>query len=80
MAKKEIKLGDSVKDKITGFKGIVVGRAEYLTGCVQFAVLPQRVKKDGTIPEWEWLDSKRLSSTYNKKPEGPQSCTPPTHN
>ena len=39
-------LGDRVKDKITGLKGIVIGRYEYLYGCVRMAVQPEE-GKDG---------------------------------
>lgn len=33
-----IQLGDKVVDVVSGFKGVVTGRAEYLTGCSQFSV------------------------------------------
>jgi hypothetical protein len=32
----EIKLGDYVRDKLTGFKGVAVARTEFVNGCVQF--------------------------------------------
>ena len=44
-----IKLGHKVKDIITGYKGTVIGRAEYVTGCVQLCVVPP-VDKDGKPP------------------------------
>ena len=34
-------LGDEVKDTITGFKGIVVARTEWLNGCARVTVQPQ---------------------------------------
>jgi hypothetical protein len=36
-----LKLGDKVKDRITGFTGIVVARTDWLYGCVRFVVQPQ---------------------------------------
>lgn len=34
------KLGDNVKDKITGFTGIVTARTEWLYGCIRYIVQP----------------------------------------
>jgi hypothetical protein len=55
-----IKLGDRVKDSITGFKGIVTGRFEYLNGCVRLAVTPEELK-DGKPVEDMVFDEGRLS-------------------
>ncbi len=54
-----IKLGDRVKDSITGFKGIATARAEYLYGCVQVLVQPESIK-DGAIVKSQWMDEQRL--------------------
>ena len=40
-------LGDLVKDKVTGFTGIVICRAVWLNGCARLTVQPQKVGKDG---------------------------------
>jgi hypothetical protein len=39
-----IKLGDKVRDKITGFKGSAVARTEWLNGCVRITIQPQAIK------------------------------------
>ena len=36
--KTEILLGDYVKCKYTGFKGVVTNKTEFINGCVQFGV------------------------------------------
>lgn len=54
-----IEFGNEVKDKITGFKGVITGRCEYITGCVQCLVQP-KCKKDGTRVEPVWFDEPRL--------------------
>lgn len=36
--KEKIKLGDKVKDKITGYTGIVTARMEFINGCTQYTV------------------------------------------
>ena len=62
-----IKLGVKVKDKVTGFHGIVAGRSEYLGGNVEYQVQP---KCDQNIfPESIWFPEKRLieDNNNNKK-------------
>ena len=53
-------IGRKAKDKITGFEGILTGRAEYLTGCDQFLVQPA-VKKGGDYAGGQWFDENRLT-------------------
>lgn len=38
MSNYEIKLGDKVRDKVTGFEGIATSRTEFMNGCVQIEV------------------------------------------
>lgn len=52
-------LGKLVKDRISGFSGIVTGRSEYLWGCVQYCVTP-KVDKEGLRRDSEWFDEQRL--------------------
>jgi len=49
-----VELGDRVKDKISGFVGIVVARTEYLESCDQ--VLIRSEKLDGGDPKSHWFD------------------------
>lgn len=53
-----IKLGVKAKDKITGFEGIVYGKAQYLTGCDQYCIQPQA--KDGEWKDSVWIDEGRI--------------------
>ena len=60
-----IKLGDKVRDTITGFEGIATAHARYLTGCEQFIVQPRCVKTNKKLdtknyPKGVWLDIDRL--------------------
>lgn len=59
-------LGDILKDKVTGFTGVVMVRAEYFTGCIHYGLCPRKVGKNGTIPEWEWVDVSRLVKAKGK--------------
>ncbi len=54
-----VKLGDRVRDRISGLKGIVTGRHEYLYGCIRFSVTPETAK-DGKPGETAVFDEAQL--------------------
>lgn len=60
MAEFTVSLGKKAKDIITGFTGIIIGRAEYLTGCNQYGLTPE-VGKDGKTGDTQWFDEGRIS-------------------
>lgn len=62
-----IVLGSKVKDRITGFAGIVTGYVTYISGCNQALVVPQ-VGKDGVAKEALWLDEQRCVVDRKFKP------------
>lgn len=68
-----MKLGDRVRDALTGFMGVATGRAEYLYGCVQVQVTP-RVLKEGKPVEPQWFDEQRLNVLSTATAGGPQSA------
>lgn len=53
-------LGSEVKDKITGFKGIIRGRTQYLTGYNVYGVQSQKLKDDKPL-EWIWFDEMQIT-------------------
>lgn len=53
-----IKLGDKVQDIVTGLKGIVTAKAEYLNGCVQFFIEPKA--KDNSPVKGDYVDISQL--------------------
>lgn len=55
-----MQLGVTVIDKVTGFKGVVTGYVQYLTGCNQVLVVPP-VKADGSYADSHWFDVQRLT-------------------
>ncbi|MFH0821261.1 MAG: hypothetical protein V2B18_00790 [Pseudomonadota bacterium] len=61
-------LGQTVKDKITGYTGVVMARIEYFTGCLHYGIQPKKVTKDGRVPEWEYIDQSRLVLVEGKGP------------
>lgn len=55
-------LGLKFKDQVTGFEGILVGRAEHLYGCNTYGIQPV-IDKDGKKPKVLWFDEGRLIKT-----------------
>jgi hypothetical protein len=51
--------GDILRDKVTGFTGVVMVRAEYSTGCHHYALASQDLH-NGAPQDWHWLDQSRL--------------------
>lgn len=74
----KIELGSAVKEKVTGFKGIVVGKTEWLNGCIRFGVQSPNLH-DGKPVDIQWFDQadlvvvkKAAVTATPKKPGGPQ--------
>lgn len=53
-------LGQLVRDKITGFNGIVVARTEYLTGCSRYSVQSRKLDEKGKPQDWLAFDEDQL--------------------
>jgi hypothetical protein len=58
--------GVYVEDRVTGFRGAIVGRADYLTGCNQYLVMPP-VGEDGKFVEGIWFDEMRLTVDVDRQ-------------
>ena len=74
-----IELGSEVKCQITGFKGVAIGRYEFLNGCARYCVQP-KVGKDGKLPEEKTFDEPQLKVTkqpviYEIEPAKPKKKT-----
>lgn len=54
-----VKLGDEVKDTVSGFQGVAVARHMYLNGCHRISVQPP-VDKDGKLPDTQSFDEPQL--------------------
>lgn len=52
-------LGDRAKDRINGWAGIVIARAEYLFGSPQVLLAHEKVGEKGERQKSEWLDEDR---------------------
>lgn len=57
---RQIMNGHHVRDTFTGFTGLVVGLATYLTGCDQACVRPTSLNDDGSMKSSSWIDIGQL--------------------
>ena len=76
-----IKLGQEAKDKVTGFKGILTARCQYITGCDQYQISPAGLDSDNKLKELYQFDEGRIEilgpgiaekEVQAKKKGGPQ--------
>jgi hypothetical protein len=64
-----IELGNKVRDTLTGFTGIAVGRTTWLYGCTRIAIEPNKLGKDGKPAEPHWFDEQRIEVIAKSKPK-----------
>jgi hypothetical protein len=69
-----IKLGDEVKHKYSGVRGIAVSRTNYLSGCNRITIQP-KVKKDGSLGEAYSFDEPEIEIIKSKKVKPPKGKT-----
>ena len=72
-----VRLGDRVKDKISGFSGIATGRYEYLYGCVRINVQSEKLK-DGKVQDGLVFDEDQLEILKTGAVEGVPLKSKPT--
>ena len=60
-------LGDEVKTKVTGYKGIIRARADHLTGCNTYGIQNQKLDKEGVPRKNEWFDEDEIILIKAKK-------------
>ena len=60
MRKMKFKIGDKVRDIISGYEGKVTARTEWLNGCVRYRVEPDHLNPDGELIENETFDEEQL--------------------
>ena len=67
----KMNLGDVVKDKITGYKGVVVCRSQWIHGCNTYGVTSQELR-DGKPLERQHFDEPQLEVVKDRvvKPQG----------
>jgi hypothetical protein len=84
----KFELGWIVKDKISGMKGVVTSRTDYLNKCVRYGITKTGTDKEGKPFEAAWFDEDQLElvkKTDSYKPTkdytgGPARAVPPMNN
>lgn len=59
-------LGKKVRDRVSGFTGVVSSVSFDLYGCIQAAISPP-IDKDGKLPDGRWLDINRIEIVDEKR-------------
>lgn len=81
-------LGHKVKDRVSGFIGIVVSVSYDLSGCIQAYLTPQVAKHAEKRGEGCWVDTKRLERISTRPtmpmpafnaPDGGEALPAPIH-
>jgi len=70
-----IQLGNTYKDKITGFAGVATGHVRYISGCNQVLLAPP-VDADGKLRDSQWFDEQRLDDQRSETIVLDNSVTP----
>ena len=52
--------GQKVKEKFTGFVGVIVAVTSYATGYNRYAVQGTQVDRSGMPVDWRWIDDTQL--------------------
>jgi hypothetical protein len=63
---KTIELGDLVRDKVTGFSGVVTAKTQFLSGCDRVSVQPTELK-EGAVRSYETFDVLQLEILEKSK-------------
>lgn len=61
-----VRLGDKVKDTVSGFSGIAVCKCSYLQGCNRIAIQAPVTKKNPKKLDWEYFDEPQLRVLQKK--------------
>jgi len=62
-----LNLGDEVKDIVSGYKGVITSRTEFISGCIRYGVQPKANMKEMTLPEAISFDENQLELTKAKR-------------
>ena len=75
-----IKLGQKVRDRITGIEGIAIGRTEWLYGCNRIVIQPKGTGSDGKPIESVVVDEPQCEvrgGGFMKEGEEMRAALPP---
>lgn len=67
MTGRKIEMGYIVKDIITGFEGVAIGRTDWLYSCSRIGVRSSEIVKGKPIDD-QWFDEQQLEIVEESKP------------
>lgn len=62
MTEKRFTLGDSARDRVSGFEGVLIARVEFLNGCTRYELQPP-VDEKGKHVDPRYFDEEQLERT-----------------
>ena len=71
-----IKLGQKVRDTLTGLEGVAISRTEFLYGCVRILVQPHGLTKDGAVKEPVFVDEPQVEALREEPIKLPTARVP----
>jgi hypothetical protein len=60
-------LGQVVREKITGFTGVVMSQCNYISGCTQYGVMQRTLTAEGKTADWTYYDENRLAPVNEER-------------
>src|SRR5688572_11518709 len=57
----KFELGDTLRDMVTGYSGIVTGRGDHISGCNTYG-LQKKADEKGDVADSKWFDETRLEA------------------
>lgn len=67
MSRNRIKMGDTYRDEITGFEGIITARFEYMNGCVRYEL--EAADAEGRPKGYVFDEQRLVKATTGAKPK-----------
>jgi hypothetical protein len=67
----ELALGDIARDTITGFEGVIIARARWISACDRLVLQPTKLKDDGQPRENHGFDAANCVLVSKKDPPAP---------
>jgi hypothetical protein len=70
--REELALGDTVREEITEFAGVIVGRVKFLCGSDRLCLQPKSLDKDGQPQKQYWVDVAHCVLVSKLQPPAPK--------
>ncbi len=68
----ELALGDVARDTITGFEGVIIARATWISACDRLVLQPTKLKDDGQPRDNHGFDATSCVIVSKKNPPAPK--------